>query len=579
MEHCYRLINFIVDIIPFMKRIFLLFIILFYSGSIEGQSHDHLFEHKHGIEVRVKTENISDLHLIKHQGITVDHGSNESFLNLYITQQGLEHLIQNDITFSFIKREPVKIKMKTFAEIISSKKGGNCLPDFDYYPTYDAYEQMMYEFEAQYPDLCRIINIGTLNSGRKLLIAQIGDNLDINEGEPNFLYSATMHGDELAGFPTMLKLIDHLLCNYDMDDQVTHLVNNVNIFINPLANPNGTYTSDNSTVFGARRENASFVDLNRNYPDPKVGDNPDNRSYQEETLAFLQFTQEYKINLSCNIHGGAELINYPWDTFQQRHADDDWWVHVSRNYVDTVHSHSPNGYMTDFNNGITNGFDWFEAQGTRQDNMTYFDRGREFTLEISDDKVLSTDQLANIWNYNKNALLNYINESLYGLKGSITDCTTGLPITAEVFIEGHDIDNSSVFSDSLSGLYFRYLKGGSYLIQYQKEGYDTIVQDVSIIDKSITVLDVELCEDDLSMSTENIESSINLTQAGNNIVIYGDLLLINAELYIFDLSGRLVQKSQVVDKSIKLIDDIRLGLYYVRLHSKDIFHNQTLLIK
>ena len=59
------------------------------------------------------------------------------------------------------------------------------------------------------------------------------------------------------------------------------------------------------------------------------------------------------------MHGGVEVANYPWDTYGRRHADDNWWIYVCRDYADTVQANSPTGFFNDFNNGITNGSDWF----------------------------------------------------------------------------------------------------------------------------------------------------------------------------------------------------------------------------
>ena len=45
---------------------------------------------------------------------------------------------------------------------------------------------MMMEFENLFPNLCKIHSLGTLNSGREILIAQISDNVDQKENEPSF---------------------------------------------------------------------------------------------------------------------------------------------------------------------------------------------------------------------------------------------------------------------------------------------------------------------------------------------------------------------------------------------------------
>ncbi|MBW6460302.1 MAG: zinc carboxypeptidase, partial [Bacteroidales bacterium] len=230
------------------------------------------------------------------------------------------------------------------------------LHEWDFYPTYDAYVDMMYQFAAQYPSLCQVFSIGNTNGGRTLLVARISDNVGVRENEPQFLYTSSMHGDETTGYVLMLRLIDYLLSNYGVDPRITSLVDNIEIWINPLANPDGTYWGGNNTVNNAKRYNAHGVDLNRNYPDPAAGPHPDGNEWQIETVAFMQMAENNNFVSSANIHGGAEVCNYPWDTWSRLTADDAWWKYVCREYADTAHFYSPSGYMTGFDNGITNGY-------------------------------------------------------------------------------------------------------------------------------------------------------------------------------------------------------------------------------
>ncbi|MCK7536337.1 MAG: hypothetical protein MZV63_37830 [Marinilabiliales bacterium] len=85
--------------------------------------------------------------------------------------------------------------------------------------------------------------------------------------EPEVFYTSTIHGDETAGFILMLRLADYLLKNYNTDSRVKDLVDNLEIWINPLANPDGTYRSGNY-IISPVRFNANGYDLNRNFPDP-----------------------------------------------------------------------------------------------------------------------------------------------------------------------------------------------------------------------------------------------------------------------------------------------------------------------
>ena len=433
------------------------------------------------------------------------------------------------------------------------------------YPSYETYEQMMLDFTTDYPELCQLVSLGTLQSGRKILAIQIGEKVEQQNERPNFLYTSTMHGDELAGFPTMLMLIDHLLCNYDQDPQITALINQVNIFINPLANPNGTYRGGNESVVESIRFNASFVDLNRNFPDPKVGENPDGNVYQVETEMFIDFAKNYNINLSCNIHSGAELINYPWDTFEHLHADDEWWQYVSREYVDTVHHHAESGYMEEANNGISNGFEWYEIQGGRQDYMTFFERGREFTLEISSVKKLNSDQLPEIWTANKSALINYIEEARFGLTGHVVDCLTKEPLEAEIIIQDHDIDNASVFSNPTDGRYYRYLKSGDYTVQYIATAYDTVIANISIADKKQTVQEIELCP--MMVSAADLPDILesDFEQRGSKLFINPSLITRNLSIQISSMAGQQVLNKPLQSSIIELEGMPTSGIYLISI--------------
>ena len=218
--------------------------------------------------------------------------------------------------------------------------------EWDFYPTYEAYIDLMNQFEQNYPDLCKVFSIGTTVQGRQLMIAKLSLNVNVQENEPRFLYTSSIHGDELTGYVLMLRLIDHLLENYGSDDQMTELLNNMEIWINPLANPDGTYAGGNASVCCATRFNANNIDLNRNYPDPQDGPHPDGNDWQKETLEFMELADSVQFVMAANFHGGAEVFNYPWDTWAQLHTDDDWWQLVGREWADTVHAHAPNDYFT-----------------------------------------------------------------------------------------------------------------------------------------------------------------------------------------------------------------------------------------
>jgi PKD repeat protein len=371
---------------------------------------------------------------------------------------------------------------------------------WDVYPTYSAYESLMAQFQADYPNLCDIDTIASLSSNRRILVAKISKNVHTSENEPQFLYSSTMHGDETTGYVTLLRLIDYLLTNYGTNATVTNLLDNIEIWICPNANPNGTYFGGNSTVANAIRYNANFVDLNRNYADPQAGAHPDGNSYQAETQGFITFAQNHHFNMAANFHGGAEVVNYPWDTWTKAspdnhpHPDDNWWMLVSNQYADSVQAFGPANYFTDVtSSGISEGGDWYTITGGRQDYMTYFQHCRETTIEISSNKNPPAATLPIYWNANYRSLLNFMKQSLNGVRGLVIDSCSGTPIVAKVFISGHDFDSSHVYSALPFGNYHRYLYAGNYNITFSAPGYQSkTINAVNVVNNSATVLNIPL---------------------------------------------------------------------------------------
>ena len=360
--------------------------------------------------------------------------------------------------------------------------------DWDSYPTYSAYEEMMFAFQTNHPDKCEIITLGTLPSGRKIMIAHL--NNGSGEGKPKFLYTSTIHGDETTGWILMLRLIDYLLENPD-EPEVQTVMNNIDLYIGPNANPDGTYHGGNNNVNGATRYNANGVDMNRNYADPHGSQHPDGEAYQTETQWFMQFAEENAFVMAANYHGGAEVMNYPWDNTYTLHADDAWYQLICHEYANECHTISSN-YMSDYNNGITNGAQWYMIGGGRQDYMNGYAQCRELTIECSNTKLPSGNQLPNFWNYNKSSIFLFMNQCLYGIHGVVTDSITGEPLEATITISGHDDQYSIVESHMPVGDFHRPIKGGTWTVIVSKDGYCPKIMDVTVNDYETIDLDVQL---------------------------------------------------------------------------------------
>ena len=435
--------------------------------------------------------------------------------------------------------------------------------EWNEYPTYEMYEAMMMEYAESYPGKCSLIELGTLESGRKLLIIRI--NNDVISAKPKVLLTSTIHGDETTGFVMMLRLIDELLTKEGLPE-VDGIRNNIDLFICPNANPDGTYRNGNNTVTGATRANAFGIDMNRNYPDCIDGMHPDDKGYALETELFMRLSDEYQFTMSANYHGGAEVVNYPWDNNTTRHADELWWRTISRQYADLAHEKNPD-YMTDRNNGVTNGADWYMINGSRQDYMNYYQQCREVTIECSSTKCPPASDLPLYWEYNRNSIYAFLNQVLFGIHGFVKDAETQEPLSATIRILNHDCAYSIVESQLPYGDFYRPINSGTYTVEISSEGYVSKQETVVVRDNEKLVIDISL--DRLKSSLDNRDSDVieivtNLSE--NVIFIKTNSPFRKIKWELINVHGQVVRKSVGIGECIDVkLNELDGGIYFLNV--------------
>jgi hypothetical protein len=204
-----------------------------------------------------------------------------------------------------------------------------------------------------------------------------------------------MHGNEITGRELTQFLIKDLLEGYGKDKRLTDLINNTEIYIMPSMNPDGSNKR--------RRENANRVDLNRNFPNWNAKNNS-TRGREVETKAVMKFQSERQFALSANFHGGSVCVNYPWDSTKVRHPFDQLLIDLSTKYSI---ENRPMYNSREFNNGITNGADWYVVQGGMQDWSYVFHNDLQVTVELSNDKWPRYSEIPSFYKDNKEAMLSY----------------------------------------------------------------------------------------------------------------------------------------------------------------------------
>lgn len=346
----------------------------------------------------------------------------------------------------------------------------------NYYPSHAEIGTILDDFAAAYPTLARTFQWGSSVQGRELWGLVISDDVQNSEAEPEVRYSSSIHGDETVGIVLTLNFADYLLSNYGQPgyEEVTNLVDNYEIHLMPLHNPDG-YVLD-------QRYNANGVDLNRNYPEPD-GSHP---TQEVETQAMMSYIAGTHAVVSLNYHGGALVANYLWDWTYTLAPDNDALIPLCLDYSTT----NLPMYNGSFSQGITNGADWYVATGTLQDWAYHAHGDINTTLEVSNTKWPSAGTLTTFWNDNRESMLNYAEAARYGINGVVTGDDTGLPLDATVTIVGNA---KPVHTDPAHGDYYKLLPTGTYDVVVSADGYiDRTFTGVSTVWGTPTVLDVAL---------------------------------------------------------------------------------------
>lgn len=353
------------------------------------------------------------------------------------------------------------------------------------YRTYAQIEQFLTDMHAVHPTLTERYVLGTSVLGRNISAIRISSNVGVPADKPQVRFISTMHGDETVGNEMCLFLIEHLLSNYGSDSRITNMVDELDIWIVPLMNPDG--------YVAVTRSNANGVDLNRNFPDPYTSPNNSTAGRQPETAVIMNWSWAHNFVLSANIHTGALVVNYPFDnnptgsSVYSPTPDDDVMVDLALRYST---NNLPMYNNPSFPLGITNGADWYSISGGMQDWNYHYNNCMEVTLELSNAKNPPASTLPGFWNDNREAMLKYLEAALVGIRGIVTDVVSDEPLAAAVEVLGREF---TVKTGVDFGNYHRILLPGSYDLQFSSPGYDTLtVPGAAVSTGDATRLDVAL---------------------------------------------------------------------------------------
>ncbi len=326
------------------KLLLIFFVFDCFSGFSQSTSHYHRVEIPLG---KVSLKSLSEL------GIEVDHGSKISG-NKYATdlsEAEINVLKLNDIPYEITIHDVSKYyRTRQSSGNPSNRDATVCFPDKPITPpanfklgsmggyyTYQEYLDELDEMMAKYPNLISSYKpIGNFitNDGNTLNWLKISNNPELEESEPEVLYTAVHHAREPQGLSQLIYFMWYLLENYATDPEIKALVDNTELYFVPVINPDGYLYNEFTDPQGGgmwrknrinNPDNSKGVDLNRNYatfwgfddsgssPDPKSDVYRGSAPFSEiETKAIRQFCNTHNFKFALNYHSFGNLVIYPW---------------------------------------------------------------------------------------------------------------------------------------------------------------------------------------------------------------------------------------------------------------------------
>jgi len=340
-----------------------------------------LFAQQKYSKVRIFTDK-GGIHKILKAGISLDNvtGKPGIFLDTELSDTELKKLSDNNINYKVLINDVSKFYAERYAASVkinnNSLKGINYVTPvhFNYgsmggFLTLDEVMAELDEMTSLYPNLITAkFTIGNTQTieGRDVYAIKISDNPNVTEDEPEVLYTSLIHAREPESMQQLIWYMWYLLENYGTDDEITYLVDNLEMYFVPVINPDGYEYNHSTNPNGGgmwrknkrdNNNNGTFseyddgVDLNRNFgyqwgydnsgssPDPSSATYRGSSAFSEpETQIIRDFTNQHEFLLAHNHHTYSGLIIIPWG-YETIHTPDDDFLRTSAHLMA-----SENGY-------------------------------------------------------------------------------------------------------------------------------------------------------------------------------------------------------------------------------------------
>jgi murein tripeptide amidase MpaA len=245
-------------------------------------------------------------------------------------------------------------------------------------------EQELRALADNHPERANLHIIGTSLEGRNIYALKISDRVGYDEDEGEIVFFGCHHAREWISVEVPLLMAKHLLEHYGSDNTIKTLVDNAEIWIVPIVNPDGLEYSIHFYRYWRKnrrlnQDGTYGVDLNRNYGYKwgldDVGSSPNTNAAtyrgtgpfsEPETQIVRDFVEEHDFQALVSYHNYTQIIIYPWGYTNELSPDADLMGSLAQSMAERIQPVNGRWYRPGPASGLyhTNGdtTDW--AYGT-----------------------------------------------------------------------------------------------------------------------------------------------------------------------------------------------------------------------
>jgi carboxypeptidase T len=351
---------------------------------------------------------------------------------------------------------------------------------------------------AAHPTICEVVDVtaafgGDLSwNGRSIAAVKISDAVDLDEDEPAVLIVADYHGREIVTPVIALHAIERLTTLYATDPAVRAAVDAHEIWIVPIANPDGyehVFQVDNLWRKNRRPNGGSSfgVDLNRNHAfgwtAPCAGSsNPGSETYrgpaadsEPEVRTILALTAARRFAKVLDYHSSGREVLYAYSCLQHPWAGAflaaEAAALATASGYSTIRAPSAEGEH----------FEWQLFRGAHAFLI-------ETHVQFQPTYPSAQSEAAQVWSGIRWMLARPIS-----LSGHVTDACSGEPLEASVELVGVAFSHGEGWSSGgPSGRFDVIAPAGNHQVRFSAPGHVAQTHPVTLSGSAGTTLDVAL---------------------------------------------------------------------------------------